>query len=561
MWLFTDGHEAVAVRGSANATGRAHERAVEHMDVDCSWEKISSERVRSAEIMIADWAKGRDPILERTVPMPIALKERLIKLAPNERPTTLEYEAAERKDKLSSSRRLVRSSRSFMIPSDLEWKVGPYKHQGEAVQAWESAGRRGILAMATGAGKTISSLISAYRARQEHIGPFLIVVSAPTTALTLQWNEECVKFGLNPLNPSPGTPDGQSVLANVLHRLRSPSSEATECLVVTNKALTSTSFQETLKHAQRMAPNLAVLLIADEVHTLGTPSFLSKTPEFLQMRLGLSATPVRQYDEDGTGELISYFGATVYEFGLDKAIGFCLTPYDYNFTITHLTDSEFAKFQELSEKISRRVGAAGKFDPRDETLRRWLIRRREVSENAEAKIERLAEILRSYDRPRHLLVYTTSKNPLQMEAAAKVLDERLIPYARVTQAESRNKAKLRRILQAFSSGDIQVLLAKKVLDEGIDIPQAREAILLASSTVEREWIQRRGRILRRAPGKEHATIQDMIALPPPASIRYEDSVLNTISRELDRVRSFGRYARNAQEVLAKIREVHGAYFG
>ncbi|WP_248960909.1 DEAD/DEAH box helicase family protein [Sphaerisporangium perillae] len=560
MWLFTDGRDSIAVRGSANATGRAHEYAVEHMDVDCSWIRTSAERVKSAEEMVTDWAVGCDPVLERTVPLPLALRERLLKLAPTQPPTPLDYSRAATHSNSPKPAAARKSSSIFAIPTQLEWQTGPYRHQGEAVAAWEAAGRRGILAMATGAGKTISSLICAYRARQEHDGPFLLIVSAPTTALTLQWNTECAKFGLKPLNPSPGTATGRSTLGNALRRLKSGGARAIECFVVTNNTLNDPSFRKLLEHAQQTVAGLAEMLIADEVHTLGTPSFLNDTPDFLNLRLGLSATPVRQYDEDGTQELLSYFGDTVYEFGLDKAIGFCLTPYDYYFDVVYLDDDELARFRDLSEKISRRVGASGKFDPRDEILRTWLIRRREITENAQGKIQVLRQLLQANERPRHLLVYTTSKNPLQIDAAAEVLDERHIVYARVTQVESRNKAKLGRILQSFSDGDIEVLLAKKVLDEGVDIPQAREAILLASSTVEREWIQRRGRILRRAPGKMYATIHDMIALPPPLQVRYEDSVLNTISRELDRVRSFGRYARNAHEVLAAIRKVHGAYF-
>jgi superfamily II DNA or RNA helicase len=157
-------------------------------------------------------------------------------------------------------------------------------------------------------------------------------------------------------------------------------------------------------------------------------------------------------------------------------------------------------------------------------------------------------------------VYTSSKNPQQMEAAARVLDDRGVAYSRVTEVESRNRKKLAQILDSFSRGNIEVLLAKKVLDEGVDIPQAREAILLASSTVEREWIQRRGRILRPATGKTHATIRDVLALPPPSDMRYEDAILSAISRELDRVRAFGRSARNARGVLAEIEKIHRVYF-
>lgn len=556
IWLFSDGHDSVAVRGSANATGRAYEAAIEHMDVDCTW--VSDCRVRAAKEMVDDWAAGRDPVLERTVPLPVALRERLLQLAPATPPEQASYRRAAQQTELSMAE--PRGQRIFAIPDELQWRSGRYSHQGEAVGAWETAGRRGVLSMATGAGKTITALICAYRARQEHEGPFLLVVSAPTTALVLQWSSECARFGLTPLNPGPGTATGKDVIGNALHRLQSRRAGTVECFIVTNDALVTPSFQETLRHARETMPDLSIMLVGDEVHSLGTPSFLDRSPEFIELRLGLSATPVRQYDEDGTGELLSYFGDVVYEFGLDRAIGLCLVPYDYFFDIVHLESGEVSEFRQLSERISQRVAAAGGFNTRDTALKTLLIRRREVLENAQAKVAFLENAVSQMRLPRHLLIYTTSKNPQQMDTAARVLDERGIAYSRVTQTESSNKSRLANILDSFSRGDIEVLLAKKVLDEGVDIPQAKEAILLSSSTVEREWVQRRGRILRQAPGKTHAIVRDVLALPPPTDIRYEDLILSAISRELDRVRAFGRYARNARDVLTAIQEIHRVYF-
>jgi superfamily II DNA or RNA helicase len=556
IWLFSDGQDAVAVRGSANATGRAQEASVEHMDVDCTW--VNPTRVRIAEAMVNDWAAGHDPVLERTVPLPVALRDRLLRLAPDEPPSQSDYERAVRTATGIVTTQARR--RLFQIPPALEWRSGRYSHQGEAVDAWEEAGRHGILAMATGSGKTIAGLICAYRAWQEHDGPFLLVVSAPTNPLVAQWNTECERFGLNPLNPSPGAASGRDTLGHVLQRLRARLAGVVECLVVTNDALNKPAFRETLRHARDSVDDLRIMLIGDEVHTLGTASFLDSAPEFIELRLGLSATPIRQYDPDGTAELLNYFGDTVYEFGLDRAIGLCLVPYDYYFDIVHLDHHEMDRFRRLSERIAQRVAARGGFDLRDSTLRRWLIQRREILENAAGKVDFLSNMLRERPLARHLLIYTTSKNPQQMDAAERALDARGVAYSRVTQVESRDRTRLAATLESFQRGDIEVLVAKKVLDEGVDIPQAREAILLASSTVEREWIQRRGRILRQAPGKTHAVIRDVLALPPPSAIRYEDSVLNAISRELDRVRAFGRYARNAQQVLTAIEEVHRAYF-
>jgi superfamily II DNA or RNA helicase len=557
VWIFSDGHDAVAVRGSANATGRAHEAAIEHMDVDCTW--VTATRVRVAEAMVDDWSKGKDPVLERTIPLPTALHEHLVRLAPSVQPKQFDYERAiAQLGGFAVQAKQIRSS--FSIPAGIEWRAGKYRHQGEAVEAWEASGRHGILAMATGSGKTITALISAYRARQEHEGPFLLVVSAPTSALVIQWLNECKRFGLYPASPSPGTMQGRDTLGHLFQRLRLNKSETVESIVVTNDSLTEASFMSMLQYSKRNIANLKIMFIGDEVHTLGTPSFLDHEPGFIDLRLGLSATPVRQYDEDGTGRLVAYFGDTVYEFGLDQAIGLCLVPYDYLFDVAFLDEEELNKFDELCARIGQKIASVGGFDPRDETLRLLLIRRREILENARSKLLILETVLNEIIDPRYLLIYTSSKNPDQMDSAAAVLDAKGFAYSRVTQAESKDKKKLSKILDSFSRGDIEILLAKKVLDEGVDIPQAREAILLASSTIEREWVQRRGRLLRQAPGKQYATIRDIIALPPPSHIRYDGAILGAISRELDRVRAFGRFARNAKKVLMDIERVHRDYF-
>jgi superfamily II DNA or RNA helicase len=161
-------------------------------------------------------------------------------------------------------------------------------------------------------------------------------------------------------------------------------------------------------------------------------------------------------------------------------------------------------------------------------------------------------------RGKHLLVYTSSKNPDQMIQAQRILNDLDVTSTRVTQFESRDPVLLKSILNSFQEGDINVLLAKKVLDEGVDIPATKEAILLASSTVSREWIQRRGRVLRKSPGKQFAEIHDFITLPnrETSSGVGRDAV---ISSEGERVRAFALDATNAQEVILKLEGMFDEY--
>jgi superfamily II DNA or RNA helicase len=565
IWLFYDGLDIVAVRGSANATGRAFERGVEHMDVDCTWDNRS--RVASAVEMVDDWAEGRDNEIEEVLALPEALVEVIVRLAPAEMPTLSAYEAAMSASSASGQTVDTGSDgpRLFRIPAELRWREGPYAHQGAAVTGWEAAGRRGVIAMATGAGKTIAALIAAYRAWQEHNGPFLLVISAPSTPLVAQWEQECRRFGLHPLLPTVagGVAQKHQAIGNALVRLRLSHAGQIETMVVTNNLISTQAFQNALRDAKERVRDLKCMHIGDEAHSLGSPAFINAPPELFDLRLGLSATPERQYDDEGTKQLFRYFGTTVFEFGLAQAIGFCLVPYDYHVHIAHLDGIELQDFQALTARIGQTIArSGGNVDFGDATLTALFVQRRAVVETASAKIPAMRSILQQQaGHIRHTLVYTSSKNPDQLLAAKAVVAELGIVARQVTEAETGDRKKLQAILDGFGEGDYELLLAKRVLDEGVDIPQTRQAILLASSSVEREWVQRRGRVLRKHSGKSHAVIHDVVALPPPReSSLYDDSVLQFISSELDRVRAFGRHARNKQIVLEAITAVHKQYF-
>jgi superfamily II DNA or RNA helicase len=553
IWEFSDPEDSVTVLGSANATHRALSKAAEHMTVECSWNRTNS--VDRTSSKIDDWWRGEDrAALIETVMLSEAIDRQLLTRAPSEKPTTTQFQDA-LADSLPTAQRIeqLADSRTFAIPKGLIWKSGDYRHQGEAVAAWEESGRSGILAMATGAGKTRTSLIAAQRLWQEHEGPLLIVISVPTNALVDQWREECVAFGLDPVIPMRHSGERRkAALSAVFDNLRFGGAREVGTFIVTNNMLKNPLFHESLMKCVRQIPNLELLLIGDEVHGLGTEGFLSDPPEFFQYRIGLSATPVRQYDEEGTARLVAFFGETVYEFGLDRAIGFCLVEYDYFLHVVHLTSEEVKLYRDLSARIGWALENGD-----DEGAKRLMIRRRAIIENAEEKPFVLKQILAGCS-PKHLLVYVSAKDPRQMEAAQEVLDELRIDATRVTEKESSNPEKLRSILKSFSDGNIDALLAKKVLDEGVDIPATREAILLASSTVEREWIQRRGRVLRRFPEKELAVIHDVIALPPPES-EIDELMISAVESECNRVRAFAKYARNAIQVIAEIEGILDGY--
>ena len=564
IWLFDDGLNQVLARGSGNATDRGVAGGVEHIDVDVSWAPESQDRVMKGIAMLEAWARGESEGIEEVVELPEALARDIIQTAPEEPPQHRNYESVSRRKGVVRGP-TQRSEHRLCIPTDLEWTHGPYAHQGEAVTAWEEADapETGVIAMATGAGKTLTALICATRSQNRLNGkPFLIVVSAPSVPLIMQWREEVTKFGVTPVAPSLETNTNQA-----LTRLfRGLQGGGTHVAIVTNNLLCTRSFQATVaKKLRASGATVVAMLIADEAHTLGADSFIRNKPKFFEKRLALSATPERQYDPDGTEEIFEFFGKTVYEFGLDRAIGFCLVPYSYYVHASTLSAEELEEFERITRRIGAAIGAGASED--DTRLQALLIARRRIIESGHSKIDLLREVLirRGPRDLKHALIYASAKNPEQFDEIGQLLTTLRVKWAPVTQETTRDPKKLTRILDSFAKGANQLLLAKKVLDEGVDIPSTREAFIVASSTVEREWVQRRGRVLRTHPGKPWAIVHDFLALPPARLVRGDGTqgLKKIIETELNRAYAFGKYARNiagADGVHADLQRLTNAYW-
>ena len=402
LWLFDDGENQVLARGSGNATGRGVAAGVEHLDVDVSWQ--SDSRVPAGITMLKNWSTGQSPGIARVFDLPEAVARDIIQTAPEQAPRPSEYDALAIRNRMASRRSAPSAPPRLRVPDHLEWRSGRYAHQGDAVDAWEkgkppeSPPERGVVAMATGAGKTLTALICASRCQDRlENQPFLIVVSAPSVPLIMQWAEEVRKFGVSPVTPTLGS-RAETKLTSLFRALRRG---GTHVAIVTNNMLCDPAFQETAKQkVQTRNGSIPTLLIADEAHTLGAESFIRNKPTFFEKRLALSATPERQYDPDGTEEIFEFFGPTVYEFGLDRAIGFCLVPYRYYVHACTLDGEELAEFEALSQRIGVAM-AAESDEGEDSPLRALLIARRRIIETATSKLDLLRTVLERR-RPRDL---------------------------------------------------------------------------------------------------------------------------------------------------------------
>ena len=545
VWLFHQGRDTVAVHGSSNMTERGIERNIEQVAVSRSWDDGDNSYAvqRLTRQFNSYWADADENCI--VVDMPEAIKFDLIRsyssdVPPKESDLVVLYKRAEEKRSLS----LEGNTHRFAIPSHLRYKEGAFAHQGLAVQAWLDNDCRGVLEMATGSGKTNTSLIAAKKLSERIGGSLLIVVAAPYVPLIEQWCGEIEPFGLEPFNLTGEV--GRRGRARVLGRLRRQIRRGVveaHVIVVSHDTLCDERFQQQLSGF-----DCATLLIADEVHNLGRPQFITRPPQFFNYRLGLSATPERQYDEEGTERLFEYFGEVVFRFTLEEAIGKCLVPYDYFVHPVELTSEELDQWEALSEKIRAQAWRQDDGSPPSEYVAKLLRDRRAVLENATNKIGELERLLASetHDSIRHTLIYTSDKNPTQLEDVNRLLIEHGVLFRQLTADETSNRSLTSDILHDFQEGTLRVLTAKRVLDEGVNIPQVRKAYILASTTVTRQWTQRRGRLLRRcdAIGKMHSEIHDFVALPPTDGTNSSDN--RVIYRgELQRAQEFASLARNA----------------
>jgi DNA phosphorothioation system restriction enzyme len=447
------------------------------------------------------------------------------------------------------------------IPSQLELR--DYQHQ--AILAWLRNDARGILEMATGTGKTYTALAAATRL-QQHRGEagkaVLCVVVCPYQHLVRQWADAVREFGVEPVLCYRSADRWRGALAERIHALKSGTAKFA-LAIATNSTFTAGPFGAMAAEFPRHT-----LLIADEAHNLGSPKGREALTDSYRYRLALSATPERAYDEEGTDFVESYFGGTVFSYGLEAAIeSGALTPYDYFPHVVELEDEELDAYLELTAKIAK-LSHSNDEAIVEGPLLALLIKRARIIAGARGKLSALAEAVRPLVDTTHNLFYcgdgtidageVTAER--QLDAVVRLLGSNL--GMAVQSYTHENFAEERDVLrERFGAGDLQGLVAIRCLDEGVDIPETRRAFILASSTNPRQFVQRRGRVLRRAPGKDSAEIHDFLVLPPAGSVEAGlwETERRLVERELNRIALFAQLARNGLQALHSLAEVRERY--
>ena len=469
----------------------------------------------------------------------------------------------------------VHSRMGARIPA----KISLYDYQKKAISVWAAENYRGIFDMATGTGKTLTGL-GAIAKLSEDVGDDLaVIIVCPYQHLVEQWVEDIVRFNISPIIgfSRSSQKDWKKRLAQAVRDQKLRADKKFFCFVCTNATFINVYVQEQIGKIKS-----SVLLLVDEAHNFGAKTLSQFLDDRFAYRLALSATIERYRDEDGTAALYKFFGKKCIEYPLERAIQEDkLTPYKYYPVLVYLNEEELAHYERLSFELSKHIkkGKNGKLklDSYGEIL---AIKRSRIVAGAINKIDRLLEIIAPYKDGHFLLVYcgaTHITSPIgdrtdmdegemkQIEAVTRLLGNSLgMKASRFTAEEAIEERNA--IKQHFKEGnDLQAIVAIKCLDEGVNIPGIKTAFILASSTNPKEYIQRRGRVLRKSPGKEFAEIYDFVTLPrslDTVSGLTEEQMrrdLSLVKNELSRIYEFGRLAMNAMEATRLIWEICDCY--
>ena len=554
----TEGNK-VAFTGSMNETYSGLLQNYESIDVFCSWRDEDYDRVNIKENAFDNLWDNLDTAME-VIPFPNVAVEKL-RSYKMEETESLFVEIQEEDDSQDVF---------FKIPTTIDL----YDYQREAIKNWKNNNYCGIFDMATGAGKTFTALGALSSLSIILNNNIAVVIVAPYQHLVEQWVEDIIQFNVKPIVAY--SYPGQKWRKQFSDAVTAYNVGAINnfCVIATNATFSLNDFQSIL---QKFKKNFA--FVVDEAHNFGAAKLSSLLPKKARYRLALSATIERFRDEEGTSKLRKYFGKTCISFSLKEAIqkGF-LTSYYYHPVVVYLNADEYEQYKEITKTIIRNGGASQENIEKNPYIEMLLIKRARIISGCKEKVSKLVEVMKPYSTDNYILVYCgatkydNDSSELKDDDEVRQIEEvnkRLyydlgMKVHKFTSEESKEERD--EIKRMFASGtELQVITAIKCLDEGVNIPAIKKAFILASSTNPKEYIQRRGRVLRRAKGKEYAEIFDFITLPRPLDdvpFCSEEEIscdLSLVRKEFFRMIDFAETARNPFEIDKLKEDIQDAY--
>lgn len=461
-----------------------------------------------------------------------------------------------------------------MIPAQVHMR----KYQLDAIEGWAKQNYVGIFDMATGTGKTYTALAAVAKLFTDMNQNLAVIIVCPYQHLVEQWKADIIAFGMKPIicYSASSQKNWRERLKTAITSFNLGVNEHF-CMVSTNATFSTDYVQKLVTKL-----NSNVVIVVDEAHNFGAENLSKTLLSNIPFRLALSATIDRHGDSEGTQKLYDYFGNKCIEYSLKDAIeNNMLTPYYYYPIPVSLNETELSNYLELTAKIGKNIypDKYGKIKL-TEYVKMLLIKRAKIVAGANEKINTLRQLIYDYKNDNNILVYcgaTTmhdvdyqeGKPPIdearQIDIVSRMLGNEL--GMRVTKFTSEENAEERERIKAdFAEGKhLQALVAIRCLDEGVNIPSIKTAFIMASSTNPKEYVQRRGRVLRKFPGKSHAVIFDFITLPIPLDQvdEYDPEIVSGVKslakREIVRMKDFAAIAENPFDSDSLIAEIQRIY--
>lgn len=552
LFLDENGNE-IAFSGSLNETENAISNNYESIQVFASWRsEYEKKQIVSIETDFNKLWEGTNELVE-TYDIPDAVRKKILTLSNSK----ANSERTKIEDKITDSKK----------PKIPEFLSKRRDYQDLAIKAWKENNYIGLLNMATGTGKTYTALMGMTDFYNEINEKVAIIILCPYIHLVDQWFSDVLKFNFRCFKAyGKSNLKWREKLDQNINWINKDISKHF-CCIVTTSTFRTDDFQNRLNKI-----NCKILLVADEAHNLGSQTFRSLLDNKFHYRLGLSATPERHNDDIGTLQIMSFFKKEVFYFGLEDAIGTYLTNYYYYPQIIYLEDNEYEDYLEITKKIQKQMVICKDKEP-SEALKSLLIERSRLIARVNGKVERLKELYELGADFEDSLVYCGAtyvenddgtKDKRQIDEITSLLGNDLnLKVARFTSQEDADQRA--KIIAEFEKKKIDSIVAIKCLDEGVNIPSIRNAYILASSTNPREFIQRRGRVLRKHEGKKVANLYDFVVFPrridaiPKNNKKLLKVEFSLIKREIERVYEFSKLSLNPYTSVSEIENIYNEY--
>lgn len=577
MILF-DGEDYISTEGSINFTLHALIKNSESFEVNVPWEglifqrRIENERANFQKIVEKEH-KDYNYISADEIEVVINSIGR----------TKEEKELVDDSIKLDFSflgekaKKVIEKSRfhfdyEYSIINDLPhfpYKDGPRDYQVKAYENWVDNNYSGVFAMATGTGKTITSLNCVLQEFKKE-NKYNVIILVPSIALLNQWEQEVKMFNFRNILKIGGGNKWEKGLANFVSNI-SWGIHLDIVILSTYRSFESDKFQ---KYFQKIQDNFT--LIADEAHNLGANQSKKRLQEISPLkRIGLSATPKRVYDPNGTDAINAFFNDSppyTFSFSMERALNEeRLTEYKYFPEIVELQEDELEKYIEISKKLLRYFDfEKGEFK-NDPIVEKLLLIRKNLIHKAANKIssfKRIIEELNKDNKLKYVFTYVPEGYfyNLENEDGERIIHSfmkaaiEVKPDLKINSYTASDES-LDEILHGFAEGKIEVVFAMKMLDEGVDVPRAEVGIFCSSTGNPRQFIQRRGRLLRKHDDKPFATIYDMVVVPKinqPISETFQMEK-SQVKKELQRVAYFASLSMNYYDTKQKLDNICNKY--